>query len=158
MRWLFFTLCLILTGLAQMALAPRVELPYAHGEYLFLIAFQMGLHCPSSGILPAFFLAGLTRDIFIGGRLGAGTLTYLLAGALLLALHDKVEGHHVILRALYVFFSLLVSLCLLTLMESGWNGWGNLFPVIQNSLFTALISPAALLLLNLLPLQTSPRR
>lgn len=158
MRWLMLLGCLTVVGMAQMALGPRLELPAAQGEYLFLIAFAVALHCPRSGILPAFFLAGLARDIFLGSRLGAGVLVYLLAGAVFWFLRDKVEGHHVLLRALFVLFALSVGLSLLPMLEGNWEGWTSLQPAGRDALYTALISPVVLFLLSCLPGLCRPTR
>ena len=159
MGWLLYLFLLLITGALQMALGPCLEIPSARGEYLFLLAFQVALHCSRRGMLPAFFLAGLARDVFLGDRLGAGALAFLLAGVVLWFLRDKVAGHHVLLRAIYVLVALICALTLLPVLEQNWTGWDGLASAGRDALYTALISPVVLLLLRCLPLpDRQPRR
>lgn len=158
MKWFVYITLLAAAGALQMAAGPRLEIPSARGEYLFLLAFQTALHCSRGGVLPAFFLAGLARDLFLGDRLGAGVLIYLLAGAVLWFLRDKVEGHHVLLRALFVLAALSVGLTLLPAIEQNWAGWDSLASAGKDALFTALISPVVMYLTGRLPLPQKQQR
>ena len=146
MGWLIYASLLAVAGFLQMSVGPRLEIPSAQGEYLFLIAFQAAQRCPRAGIMPAFFFAGLLRDFFLSGRLGAGALLYLLAGAVFWFLRDKVEGHHVILRGMFVLLALSCALPLLPLLEGAGLSWDGCVAGWRDALYTALISPLAALM------------
>jgi len=154
MRWLVYLLFLAAVGGAQMAFGPVLELPRARGEYLFLLAFFTALHCPRGYAVPAFFAAGLARDILVGDRLGAGVLLYTLAGLLLLFWRNKVDGSHFVVRVAFVLLVAGAVLLLLPLLERTGYGWQTLLHVGRDALFTALISPAVNLLLEFSPLHS----
>ena len=145
---------LALAGVIQMWLGPQMSLPTARGEYLFLLALHTALHCPRGSAVPAFFAAGLARDVFIGSRLGAGALLYTLAGMLLALLRGQVEGNHIYMRLFFCFAVLTVLLCALPLLEGATADWALLLAALRDALYTSLLGPVARFVLEVLPLHS----
>lgn len=154
MRFIRFLFLMITVGALQMLLAPRLDIPNAQGEYLFLIAFHTALHARSYAVVPAFFIAGISRDIFLGQHLGVNGMLYVLFGLIVLQLRGKVLHEHIFTRVVFLFLSLFVISLMRGVLEGASFDSDLFFSSGVNATYTALISPLFGLILEFSPLCT----
>lgn len=90
----------LLLAVLHFLFSPHLQSPVegVHLELLLLLAFCTAVESGRSYVIPAFWLCGVLRDLFLGERLGASTLLYVGVGLLLLALHNRALRDSAALR------------------------------------------------------------
>ncbi len=100
MRWPVLFLLTFALGLVQMFARSWVSFPAqeVHLELLLLIAFHAALRTRKTYIFAVFWWCGFVQDLFLGQRLGAHALLYLLPALLVAQVHGRVVVRHLIAR------------------------------------------------------------
>ena len=150
MRWwrLLFTVAVLL--LLQTTVVPWLEVGGARPNLLLIFVVWRALRWPLEQSYLPCWLAGLARDIFSGGQVGAFAALYL---ALALGIDRVRRGlfvEHLLTQVLMVAAASLVSegvWLLVWFHRPGLGWWPTLLRLLMGTLYTAVVTPLVLGLL-----------